>query len=222
MAGAGTGTAIGETSGPTSIVNMALCRIGAPTVNEYETDSSVPAQKARLFYVPERQALIRRHWFRFAASRAVLAESTTAPTCGFDSQFALPTGFLALRYIIDPNSGEPCTVSPDTYAIEGNYILTNESEVEIVYSADVTDTAAFDPLFQKLLVTTLALDLIYPLAKLAAVGAADRIKAELDELLVRVKMMDMAEQNLVGRDSRRTWLGARRGYGGVDPAHLGS
>ncbi len=222
MAGSGTGTAIGSVSGPTEIVNMALCRIGAPTVVNYETDASVPAQKARLFYNADRRALLRRAWWRFAKGRESLAVSATAPDFEYDNAFALPSDFIALRYIYDEAGDEEGTVSPYTASIEGDYILSNEDTMKIVYTANITDTAKFDDLFVQVLVAQLALHLVFPLVKLAAVGAADRLKLELDDLLKEVRMMDLAEQNLVGRNSRRTWLDARRTSGGLDLSRLGS
>ncbi len=222
MSGSGTGTAIGSISGPTEIVNMALCRIGAPTVSNYESDSSVQAQKARLFYEPDRDALLRSHWWRFAKDRESLAVSATTPDCEWDYQYALPSDFLALRYIWDTDSDEPLQVTPYGASIEGLFILSNESQMDIVYTKKVTDTAQFDPLFTQVLVLTLALHLVFPLVKLAAVGAADRMQVELNNLVVKVKMMDLAEQNLSGRQSKKTWVDARRASFYADPAHLGS
>lgn len=221
MSGSGTGTVIGSVSGPTAIVNMALARLGVQAVAEYQSDPSVPAQKARLFYDADRDALLRAHWWRFAKGRDDLALSADTPTNEFDYAFALPSDFIALRYIWDSDSDEPWRVTPYPHSIEGKYILTNEDSVSIIYTKRITDTAQFDPLFTKTLVCTLALDLVFPLVKLAAVGAADRLRAELNDLTIRVRQMDRAEQNLIGREARRTWLDARWNNTGVDPSRLG-
>lgn len=220
MSGSGQGTAIGSVSGPTDIVNRSLARIGAPSIKEYQTDASVPAQKARLFYDADRRALLRRFWWRFAQSRASLAVSDTTPAFEYDYQYALPADFLALRYIWDTERDEPWLRTPYPAALEGLYLLSDETSMDIVYTANVTDAAQFDPLFEQVLVLRLALDLVFPLVKLAVVGAADRIKMELDDAMKQAKQMDLAEQNLIGRVAHNTWLDARHTSRAADPAHL--
>jgi hypothetical protein len=204
------------------IANLSLARIGAERLNDLTTDSSVQSIHCRLIYEPDRQALLRRYWWPFAARRAKLAQSATVPACEYAYQYALPNDFLTLRSIWDSNGQGLGDNFQDTCSIEGQFILSDNSELYIRYTADVTDTTKFDPLFIQCLKTRMALDLLYPLGKTSANGAADRLQMELDGLLIQVKQMSLSEQNLRGRNQRGTWLDARLTDWGRDPAHLGS
>ena len=224
MAGTGTGTKIISLSAgynsATDIANLALARIGAERINDIDADTSVQAIHCRLIYEPDRQSLLRSYWWPFAAKRAKLARSTATPACEYAYQYALPNDFLALRSIWDSDGQGLGANFKETCAIEGPFILTDNAEMYIRYTADITDTTKFDPLFIQCLKTRMALDLLYALSKTSAVGAADRLQMELDQLLVKAKMMSLQEQNLTGRNERLTWLDAR--LSGFNPANLGS
>jgi hypothetical protein len=203
---------------PTDIANMALARIGSVRINDIETDASPAAIQCRLTYESDRDFLLERYWWTFAGSRATLARSTSDPAFEYDYKYALPNDFLCLRSIWDEGGGYGNT--PYTCAIEGRFLLTDESAVSIRYTRLVTDPAEFDSLFIRLLKTQMALDMLYPLARSVNVGAADRLNLELADLSTKAKMMHLAQQNLKGRYERRNWIDARQTQAGVDSSSL--
>jgi len=209
-----------STLSSTDIANLALARVGETTISNIDTDTSVPAQKCRLFYAPDRDALLEAYWWRFAAGRASLAQSVSTPSFEYDYAFALPNDFLCLRTIWDEcaDGGN----LPYTCAIEGQFILSNESTMKIRYTKRITDTTKFSEQFIQCLKTRMALDLLYALSRKSAAASADRLQIELDKLLVEAKMATLAEQNRVGRYNRTTWNDARRGYTDTSLANLGS
>ena len=205
--------ALSETLSETSICNQALGRIGAKQISNVETDTSVPAIQCRLHYEQTRDSLLRSYTWRFASERATLSAGTT-PDFEWSDAFTLPTDFMFLKSIYE---GRFSGTNFRNYAIEGNEILTNESEMEIRYVKKVTDVSEFDSLFVKVLVLLLADVLIGPLA-----GGDPRIQKKIDnalaELMPAVRALDGQETNTAGRFESGTWNDAR--FQGRDPARL--
>lgn len=193
----------------TSICNMALARIGAERINDYGdvSETNLGAIYCRLFYDQTRKALLRSHWWRFAAARAALSESTDAPDFEYDNQFQLPNDFLAKKSLYEDNTTAGNVVI-DSYAFEGKLLLTDESSVNLRYIKDVTDPTEFDPLFVELFVLTLAMSLVIPLSKNDGKLRQD-IALELVPLMRKVRALDREEADTIRRAERRTWIDAR-------------
>jgi len=129
----------------TSICNMALGKLGAKRINNYEdsTDTKLEAIQCRLHYELTRDALIRSHFWRFARARAVLSEDTEDdPLSEWDYQFILPNDYL--RFIsIDEETG--ITSRKQRHSIEGKRFLTDYSTVNMRYIKKVTDPLSSSP-----------------------------------------------------------------------------
>ncbi len=192
----------------TEICNQALGFIGAQRINDLAADTSNEAIQCRLHFEPTRDALIRSFRWRFAAARAQLTGAdTTGPLFEFDNQFALPTNFLALRSVFGANF----TANENTrttFAIEGQKLLTNDDSVDLRYTAKITDSAKFDPLFVETLVVQLADKFVGPLGGGDA-KIQDKIDRRLLVLMPRVRAMDRQETNTIGRLNRRPWVETR-------------
>jgi hypothetical protein len=191
----------------TRICNQALTVIGAKRINDLETDDNPRAIACRTFYEPDRDALIRSHRWRFAAARATLSQDTVDPDFEFDNQFILPSDFMAERSLYDSNGGAK-EIYRDSYSIEGERLLTDADSVDLRYTKKVTDPSKFDPLFVKLLVYTLADDLIGPLAGGSAKVQA-KVDKRLDQLMPRVRAMDRNETENTGRSRNTPWSEVR-------------
>jgi hypothetical protein len=202
----------------TSICNQALGVIGSKRLNDLDTDQSPEAIQCRLFFEPDRDALIRSHWWRFARARASLSQDTVSPDFEWDNQFILPSDFLAARPVFGDFETQNTRFS---YDLEGDRLLTNQEAIDLRYIKRVTDPTKFDPLFVKVLVYTLADDLIGPLA-----GGDPRIQKKIDAklavLMRRVRTMDKQETNTKGRANRRSWNDSRFTNGGRIDSRLGS
>lgn len=126
--------------------------------------------------------------------------------------YRLPTDFMALRTIWE---------SKRKPSIEGNYLYSNENSMKIRYTKQVTTVTDFDPLFVEVLVLSLAIKLVMPIAQ------DDTVYKDLREelygrrgLMSKVRAMDKQEQNTKGIYDHNTWLAAFRTS--RDPTKLGS
>ncbi len=200
----------------TRIINQALSIIGAKRINDFSdiTESSPQTIAARTHYEPTRDALIRSYSWRFASDRQTLAQDTVTPDFEWDFQYHLPSDFMALRSIYE---GRFSGINFRNYALEGDLLLTNETEMCIRYTKKVTDVSKFDALFVKVLVLLLADAFIGPLP-----GGDPRIQKKisdaLDELMPAVRALDGQETNTAGRFESGTWNDAR--FQGRDPTRL--
>lgn len=145
----------------------ALRLLGDDPIVSLEDDS----ERARLcnaFYAPTRDAVLRAHPWNFALRRAALNRLAAAPLFEWSAQFQLPVDPFCLRVI---------RTDDDTYPwkVEGRVLLTNRSEVKILYIARVTDVTLFDPLFTDALTYRLAEKLAMPVT-----GSLEKARAFRD------------------------------------------
>lgn len=181
-----------------TISNMALDRLGANNIDNFDTDTSPQAVKCRLYYDQTRETLLRSYDWPFAVTRLSLTEHEDAPDFQWDNQFDLPTDFLRLTddYTVDGSN-----LVNDRWAVESNRVLTNESEVDLIYIRNEDDPTKFDPLFIEMQVLTMAKKMVYPLAGAgrAAVTLSRDLKEEIKELDSKIKMVIDRETNVTGR-----------------------
>jgi len=197
----------------TEICNMTLSRIGAnrlaysgTTETDLDANTTLEAIQCNLHYTQTKDALLKSHWWRFASTRANLALDTETPPFEWDYQFILPEDFLRMKSIYENRISD---VNLDDYVLEGNKLLTNESEMSIRYIRKVTDVTEFDPLFIEVLVLHLALKLIPTLAGTKSEELTQSIKQDLKILMSQVRAIDRQETNTTGQYSLETWNDAR-------------
>jgi len=133
----------------TTVCNVALAMIGEETIGVI-TEDTPGARACNTFWDISRDAtLAAMHW-SFATKRVELSQSSTTPDFGWEYQYPLPSDFL-----------EPLIVNAGTetlWEIEEGNLLTNEDEVEFVYTARITDVAKWSALFVDAFATRLAAD----------------------------------------------------------------
>lgn len=134
-----------------SICNVALGMIGEESIGLI-TEDTPGATACNVFWETSRDAtLAGMHW-SFCTKRVELSQSSTTPDFGWSYQYPLPSDLL-----------EPITINEGTeaqWAIEEANLLTNESEVELLYSAKITDVAKWSALFIDAFATRLAADIV--------------------------------------------------------------
>lgn len=206
----------------TKICNKSLARIGSKRINDLsDTDEdSVEAIQCRLQFEPTRDALLRSHYWPFASGRKALSQDTASPDFEWDNQFILPVDFLYLKAIFE-NNNTSGNKSRRSHALEGQRILTNDSSMSILYIKKITDAAKFDSLFVKVLVLSLALELVSGLAKTDP-KLEERIEKRLAPLMRKVRALDRQETELLGRAAQFTWVDVRATRGGRIDSRLGS
>lgn len=202
------------------LCNRALSEIGAKQIDNLDGDTSEEAIQCRLHYEPTRDALQRSHFWRFASARAELTESSTSPLFEFDNQFDLPSDFERLKSIYG-DSSRPLENTRRSFAIEGDKILTNESAVDLRYIKLVSDVTKFDSLFEEVLVLTLALKLVPPLAG-GAPKLQEKIQTKLVPLMRKVRTLDRQETNNRGRNDQPIWNDQRFQQGNRIDSQLGN
>jgi hypothetical protein len=197
----------------TEILNMSLSRIGSKrlaysgtTETDLDANTTLEAILCNLQYEQTRDSVLRSHWWRFASTRAVLALDTETPSSEWDYQFILPEDFLRMKSIYEDRFSD---ANLDSYALEGTFLLTNESSMSIRYIRKVTDVTEFDPLFIEVLVLHLALKLIPALAGTKSEALTLDVKQDLKNLTSQVRAIDRQETNTIGQYGLETWNDAR-------------
>ena len=143
----------------TSIVeigNIALINLGEDTITALSDD----VKAARLInrrYAPIRDAVLRAHPWNCAMARAQLASTDPTPVWGPAACYQLPTDCLRVLRVEDRSAA---------WKVEGRKIVSNAAApLNILYSQQVTDPNAFDPLLIEAIAARLAADLAHPITQ---------------------------------------------------------
>lgn len=196
---------IGEYS-EVAICNLALAEIGRGAQITAMDEASQAARVCKLRYPYARDACLRAHPWNFAARRAELAASATAPAFEFANAFDLPGDCLIVNTVFDGDA--------EKWVVEGRQILTDMgAPIYVKYTALVTDTAKFDPLFVETLAARVASDICVSLSESVswAQGLWQVYQAKLAEARKRDSQEGQPEQfpNGSWRDAHD---GGVRGY----------
>lgn len=172
------------------ICNLALAHLGdvAGVSSISPPDQSAQAKHCARFYPISRDALLEMHPWGFATKRMSLALLSTDSN-QWSYVYAGPTDVVNYLKIIDPDASDdfsstlvlanslPGSVNagqgvytPQTFIVETNddgdeLVYTNQENAILVYSALVTDTTKFSPLFVETLGYLLASKLAGPIVK---------------------------------------------------------
>ena len=182
----------------TEICNQALGRLGAKRLNSLTDDTSAEAIHCRLHYAQTRDALMQSHNWRFTVGRSVLSADTETPAFEWNFQYVLPDDYLRQLGLYD---------TENSFIVEGDRLLTNDDEANLVYIRNITDPAKFSPLYIEVLVLKLAIKLVMPIAQDKTLRR--ELQDEVAGVFAEAKMISKTEGNSVGRNDLNTWLNAR-------------
>ena len=172
------------------ICNLALAHLGddATIASIKPPEGSAQAEHAARFYPIARNTLLETHTWNFAAKRASLA-TTTNPTEQWEYAYVAPADMMTPLAIISPtaqndystrmSSGDtpggitsnysPTIVAghytPQQFAVEGDYIYTNQENAILRYQSLIIDSTKFSPLFVVALSWHLAAMMAGPIIK---------------------------------------------------------
>ena len=216
------------------ICNLALSHLGdvAQVSSIAPPDTSAQAGHCARFYPIARDSLLEMHSWGFATKRISLALSAVT-----SNQWAYvyvgPADVLNYLTVIDPNAtddfstpvptygsyplapnAQPGIYSPQEFVVEtdnsGNdLVYTNQENALLKYSAKVTDTTKFSPLFVETLAYWLAAKLAGPILKGEEgrqVGAA--MQGMAMQMLGRATTSD-ANQRRTNINQSVAWMVAR-------------
>ncbi len=195
----------------TTISNMALDRIAVKTISDFDSDTGNPAVKVRIHYDQTRKAVLESFPWAFAGSRKTLTEPADSPAFGWDNQFSLPQDYLIFRR---DDSIDGSLAINDRWEIEGEFVYSNDASIQLVYTVDFEDPDKFDSLFIEVLVLTLAIKLLYPLAGTSpiTIGLHDELKKDLAKVTSKARRIHKKANNVSGRSD---WNVARSTRGTV-------
>jgi len=207
------------------ICNRAITEIGGYPIQAL-TEQTKEAQTCSLLYAPARDEVLRAHPWNFATRRVTLALLSETYT-GWTYAYQYPTDCLLVREIYDATSVTPGNYGLTEQAIFENtravsykpefevaadstltskVILTEKENAVLIYTARVTDTNMFDPLFTRALALRLAADLVTPMK------GDPQMKQRLEEQSYRAIMQaeaDNANECQKDPDNASTFVSAR-------------
>lgn len=118
---------------------MALSRLGASTITSL-TDGTTEAKLCNTFFDDIAKRVMMQGSWSSTIKRVSLARTTTTPAFGYTYSFQLPVDPKCLK-VLNVNEDEQGYVD---YRIEGDKLLTDESEIKIRYVAELTDTEDYE------------------------------------------------------------------------------
>jgi|DEB0MinimDraft_10_1074344.scaffolds.fasta_scaffold23873_2 hypothetical protein len=176
----------------TSICNKALRKLGANPLMNVDTDNTTPATLCKASYDDVLQEVLRMHNWNFAVFRqSLVLDASGSPIYEFSNRFILPTIPIFIRLLSVENNIE--------YRLENNFLLTNESSVNIRFIGKETDPNKYDSLFIECFAARLAYEIGYSITSDETRIA--RTKQDLVESLSLARERDNLEDNDVAETS---------------------
>ena len=147
----------------TDICNLASDLLSGSTIADIDNPTTVDESLYARWYDHCRQKSLREHPWSFAAKRAILAASATAPLFGYEAQFPFPADFMRFLTV---ETDDGVQYSAEAYQIEQGALMlsTNlgaSTSARIRYVYDIEDVTKFDSQFIDYLAITIALALAF-------------------------------------------------------------
>jgi hypothetical protein len=218
----------------TDICNLALARLGddATVSNLHPPEGSAQAQHCARFYPMARDAMLELHPWSFATKRVSLAKLYDG-TPDWRYVYMCPNDVLYVQAIrgqsaydtngmpIDGKSGAAGSdYHNQNYVREldakgQNVILSNEDNAVMIYTARITETVRFPPLFVESLSWLLASHLAGPLIKGDAGAGASKSAYQAHRVLLSQAVASDANQRRIETPHHVGWMDSRTGSGNV-------
>ena len=173
----------------TDICNLALDYLDEAPLNTMETDGSSIARWFRRNFWPMAHALLRKHPWNCAITRAQLSASATAPLFGWAYAYDLPADVLrVLPLTIDGTENSKSA----PYKVEGTQILTDmPAPLNIRYLRRIVQTGQFDDTFAEFLAISLAAKASHFITGKASYAA--NLGQQAQAALLEAQMLDALE-----------------------------
>lgn len=187
------GTAVSEVS----IINLALLKLGAPTVGARSETLEMDA-----VFEHCRDLELAKHPWKFALQRTTLAPSATDPEFDYDYAFVLPANCLrvlppsrfGVDWIIEQVADDTC-------------ILSNESNtLQVRFLARIEDVTKWDVTFVEVMACRLAIQTCEKITQSNA--KKDEVKEQYRDAVAEAKKKNAFEQN-IPEEPDDPWLVAR-------------
>lgn len=133
------------------IANSALNQLGASTILSL-TENSKNGRLCNARYESIKDSVLRSHPWNCAIKRVALASDTAVPAWGFTKQYTIPNDCLRVLQIQNYNHD---------YKIEGRKIVSDDTSINLIYVASITDPNEMDILLRETISAALAADIAY-------------------------------------------------------------
>ena len=162
----------------TTVVNMALARIGEAPVASLDEGTSA-ASAAALVYDTIRRSVIQSYPWSFATKTARLARLALTPP-DFSFAYDLPNKCLQAIRLQKPRGAHPSQDEP-TFLVREGMLCTDAPVAILEYVEDVEDPNFWEPRFLEAMVIRLAAELAMPVG--AKAELAVRYRQEYEEIV---------------------------------------
>lgn len=181
------------------ICNIALALVGEPSITAF-TDATEAERQCERLYPLARDTVLRLHPWNFAEKQSQLSLAVAVPDFEFTYYFDLPADYIRVVKV---------DLAESSYrVVQGTYIATDDSEVNLVYTAKITDTTKFDPLFTQAIAYYLASQLCMILPNKSGLNA--QFMQMFDSVLKMAKQVDGQENSPTKLTMKDSWLTFRR------------
>ena len=195
----------------TQICNLALSLLGDKRIQSFGETDTKEGRLTNLYYEQVRDEVIGQSGveFKSATERAgPLSAATGEPLFGWDYAYPIPESPKCLR-VIGLVSDESDQILDIDWKREGDFILTNEEEVYILYVKRVTDPSLFPSQLIHAIYLKLAAEMSFSLT------ADKRMRANLLEeysliVLPEAVMTNNAEGSVEGEAGEFSWTNTGR------------
>jgi len=123
---------------------------------------------------------------------------TSRPLYHWNYQYDLPTTCLRLLTYNNSHHGYG-TYYNHHYALEGDKILTDETDVKIRYIDQIIDPDNWDSLFKEVFILQLALKLLPAIGGVGTPTLNAELRSELKDVMARARVVNRNETNDTGR-----------------------
>lgn len=192
-----------------ALCSAALDKLGQDPITSL-SDTNKRAKLCNRNYAILRDKLLRSYLWNFAIARVALVADVAVPAFEFENRYILPVDMLRALEMYN---------SPSEWHIEGQYLLTNDSSVNLKYIKQITTTTDFDATFDEALAYLLAAEMAYPLIQ--SVNTADKMNAKAGIVLKDARSIDAqvgtpqsfdANEWLISRENNYATSGMRSHY----------
>jgi hypothetical protein len=179
------------------LCNDALQKIGVNSIASLDDDNEA-ARFCKARYADLRDSLLQMHEWNFATRRTGLALLATTPNHEYSFEFALPTSPYCLKVSETEDNVE--------HRIEGRKLLANNSSINIVYIAQITDVNDFPYLFREALATYIAAESAWKLT--GSTALRDSLYGNFNALLAEARVRD-SQEGTPKKRNRGSWVNGR-------------
>lgn len=153
------------------ICNIALSKLGESPLTSLDANGSPASRLCYMHYHPVRREVLCAARWSFAKKTVTLTAATQDDSGRHSLPHTLPQDCLRVLGVNSPN-----------WALQGRCIYCPQSEIRVLYTADLEDTSLFEPLFVEALATRLACKLCVPL--LSSITARKALTDEYNHIIL--------------------------------------